>query len=154
GVHGASEVTAFRNLPPMPEQITEHLCRLTLMQCLPSLVEKDCRLFGAAITEIQERVGDHFASFQGGRFCSKRVAETLPWMQKNGACGVGQSSWGPTGFALFANETQAYAAMKQARQTWAAEHGLEFRVCKAQNHKAEIRTEENAGDAGARLKNF
>lgn len=154
GVHGNKEITAFQNLPPMSEQVAERLCRLTIMQCLPALAEKDFRLFGTAITEIQERVGDHFASAQGGRFCSNRVAETLPWMQKHGACGVGQSSWGPTGFALFANETQAYAAMKQARQKWASERGLEFRVCKAQNHKAEIRTEQKADAADARLKNF
>lgn len=154
GVHGNNEITAFQNLPPMSEQVAERLCRLTIIQCLPALAEKDCKLFGAAISEIQEQVGDYFASAQGGRFCSERVAETLPWLQECGASGVGQSSWGPTGFALFDNETRAYAAMKQARQVCAGKHGLEFRVCRAQNQSAEIRTEQKADDAGARLKNF
>lgn len=152
GVHGNSETAAFQNLPPMPEQTTEYLCRLTLMQLLPALAEENCDLFGAAITEIQHYVGDHFAPAQGGRYCSRAVAQILPWLLEQGAKGIGQSSWGPTGFALFANETQAYQALKQARDKWQDESSLKFKVCRARNQKAEISIDNIAANNNLKLK--
>lgn len=153
GVHGYSETETFQNLPPMPEQTTEYLCRLTLMQLLPALAEENCDLFGAAITEIQHYVGDHFAPAQGGRYYSQTVAQILPWLLEQGAKGIGQSSWGPTGFALFANETQAYQALKQARDKWQDESSLKFKVCRARNQKAEIRIDNIAANNNLKLKN-
>ena len=153
GVHGNSETTAFKNLPPMSEQITEYLCRLTLMQLLPALAEENCDLFGAAITEIQQYVGDHFASAQGGRYYSQTVGQILPWLHEQGAKGIGQSSWGPTGFALFDNETQAYQALKQARDKWHDDPNLKFKVCRARNQKAEIRIDNIAANNNLKLKN-
>lgn len=150
GMHGMKEKLAFENLQPMSERITEYLCRLTLMQALPALAETDCERFGTTISEIQMLVGDHFAPLQGGRYCSRSVAEVLSWMPDLGATGVGQSSWGPTGFALFANETQAYQALRQARDKWSQEPGMSFRLCRARNQKAEIRLE--ADDAGKNFK--
>jgi len=150
GMHGMKEKLAFENLQPMTERITEYLCRLTLMQALPALAESDCERFGSAITEIQTLVGDHFAPVQGGRYCSQAVSEVLSWMPDLGATGVGQSSWGPTGFALFANETQAYQALRQARENWSQEPGLSFRLCRGRNQKAVISMEDD--DAGKNFK--
>ena len=138
GINGQIEKQVFRQLPSMNKQMTEYLCRLTLMQVLPALAEEDCHQFGEAITEIQQRVGDHFASIQGGRFCSPYVARILTGLLQQGATGIGQSSWGPTGFAIFANETQAYHAQKKVREEWQEQPRLSFRVCKARNEKAEI----------------
>jgi len=154
GVHGNTESVVFQNLPPMPVQTTEYLCRLTLMQLLPALAEEDCDQFGAAITEIQYHVGDHFAPAQGGRYCSQAVAQILPWLLGQGAKGIGQSSWGPTGFALFANETQAYHALKLAREKWQDESSVEFKVCRARNQKAEIRIEGISSGNNLKLKNL
>lgn len=148
GVHGLSEKSAFHNLPPMAETTTAYLCRLTLMQLLPALVEQDCAGFGAAITEIQRLVGDHFAPAQGGRYCSPLIAEILPWLQMQGAAGIGQSSWGPTGFALVANETQAYQLQRLARERWHDQPHLKFKVCRARNEKAMI-TAGNTVTAGS-----
>jgi beta-ribofuranosylaminobenzene 5'-phosphate synthase len=52
-------------------------------------------------------VGDHFAPAQGGRFTSPAVADALAWLETEGAAGVGQSSWGPTGFALLPDAATA-----------------------------------------------
>jgi len=145
GMHGSSETRAFRELPPMSEDRSAQMCRLTLMQLLPALAEGNCKLFGSAISEIQCHVGDHFAAAQGGRYYSPRVAEVLPWLSEQGATGIGQSSWGPTGFALFPNETKAYQALKKAREEWQYESSLSFKVCRARNQKAEISAEDVAG---------
>ena len=138
GVHGKLEKLAFQQLPPMDQRVTEYLCRLTLMQILPALAEQDCEQFGSAITEIQQQVGDHFSKAQGGRFCSEQVAKVLPQLLEHGATGIGQSSWGPTGFAIFANETQAHKALKHFREAWKDHKSVSFKVCKARNEKALI----------------
>lgn len=140
GLHGEQEKQAFAALPEFPEKSAGQLCRLALMQAMPSLAEKDISGFGAAINVIQEIVGDHFAPAQGGRFASHRVASALAWLGLNGADGIGQSSWGPTGFALIDSEMQARSLARAAHNKFGAE-GLEFMVCSGRNHGADIRSE-------------
>ena len=104
GVHGPEEGAAIAALPPMSEADAAQLCRLILMKALPALVEDDLANFGAAIKELQIRLGDYFAPVQGGtRFMSPDVAAVLDALDSAGARGIGQSSWGPTGFAFAPN---------------------------------------------------
>ncbi len=107
GLHGHAEVDAFRRLPVFPEAAAARLCHLTVMQALPALAEARLTEFGAAITEIQATVGDHFAPAQGGRFSSPLVAEALLRLEHLGVTCRGQSSWGPTGFAVAPDEETA-----------------------------------------------
>lgn len=139
GVHGKAEVDAFNALPKMNDVTVDHLCRILVMQVLPALAEKNCPAFGEGITEIQNRVGDHFSHAQGGRYASRDVARVLQWAnQRNGATGVGQSSWGPAGFVIFPSETQAYQTLKQARETFSELSSLEYLVTGARNQMAEV----------------
>lgn len=137
GLHGSLESEAFDRLPPEPPAVSGELCRLTLMGVLPGLVERDLQRFGAAVTEIQARVGDHFAPAQGGRFLSRRVAEALAWLQARGVACVGQSSWGPTGFAVVADADEAQAHV----EAWHRERpssGLGWQVCSGRNRGAHV----------------
>ncbi|MDD5364626.1 MAG: GHMP kinase [Gallionellaceae bacterium] len=137
GLHGDAEKQAFAALPRFSESQAGQLCRLALMQAMPALAEKDIASFGAAISGIQAVVGDHFAPVQGGRYASARVTRALAFCAGNGAAGVGQSSWGPTGFALTGSETQAHSLARAARHAFAG-GGLEFMVCTGRNRGAEI----------------
>jgi predicted sugar kinase len=83
-------------------------------------------------------IGDHFAPVQGGRFMSKPVGEVLAWLTAQGLGGVGQSSWGPTGFAVIGSAGAAAAVLDQARRKWPAETGLAFAVTRARNCGAQI----------------
>lgn len=134
GLHGQSEIAAFRVLPEFPAASAAHLCRLVLMQMLPALAEQELMTFGSAITELQRRVGDHFARAQGGRFTSPAVSEALQWLSEGGATGLGQSSWGPTGFCFVGDELQAEALACEARVRFANRPELRFHVAKARNH--------------------
>ena len=107
GIHGASEPEAFAALPKFPAATSGEICRRVLMQVLPALVEHDIAGFGTAITQIQVLLGDYFAPAQGARFTSPRVMAALQTLQNAGAAGIGQSSWGPTGFAFAADEVAA-----------------------------------------------
>jgi beta-ribofuranosylaminobenzene 5'-phosphate synthase len=107
GLAGLTEQRAFQDLPPMDPARVGRICRLTLMQVAPAVVTGDIRAFGTAITEIQDLVGEYFAPCQGGRFASRTGCEVTELALARGAHGVGQSSWGPTVFALVENEARA-----------------------------------------------
>lgn len=138
GLSGTAETVAFRDLPPFPADKAAYLCRLTLMVGLPALAEGDAMRFGAAVTELQSVVGDHFAPAQGGRFSSPDVAEVLGWLPSMGAAGVGQSSWGPTGFAIFGDAGSAERAAEDAQERWRARTNLRFVVCRGRNRGAVV----------------
>jgi len=141
GVFGADEIAAFTRLPEFPAGDAAHLCRLVLMQALPAVAEGDLTAFGTAIRDLQARIGDYFAPAQGGqRFTSPEVGALLAHLDAQGAHGIGQSSWGPTGFAFAASPQEADRLAEQARAHPQA-RGLDIRVCAALNRGAEI-TEE------------
>jgi beta-ribofuranosylaminobenzene 5'-phosphate synthase len=138
GINGVPERRAFNTLPPMDETMSGMLCRLTLMQALPAIKENDCQRFGEAITRIQNIVGDYFSQVQGGRYTSPFLKPILETMNGEGATGMGQSSWGPTGFAIFPDETMAFQALKKVRDEWQSETRLRFVMSKACNSQAII----------------
>ena len=138
GINGVPERRAFNKLPPMSEESAGVISRLTLMQALPAIKENNCNKFGEAITQIQNIVGDYFAEAQGGRYTSPLLKPVLDSLATQGAVGFGQSSWGPTGFAIFPDETVAFQAMKKLREEWRAEERLRFVMSKACNQSASI----------------
>ena len=142
GINGAKERRVFNQLPKMKREISDSLCRLTMMQVLPAIIEQDCSEFGAAITEIQNIIGDYFSDAQGGRYTSPFLKSILKTISKEGATGLGQSSWGPTGFAIFPNETIAFQALKKVRDEWKGESRLRFVLCEGYNQKAKISVSE------------
>ena len=142
GLHGAQEIAAFQALPPFPAEAAAKLCRQALMVALPALAEGDATRFGRAVSELQRVIGDHFAPAQGGRFASPRVTEVLQWLEHEGVAGLGQSSWGPTGFALFATEASARSCLATARRRWPESSGLRFDLRRGRNRGADVMLEE------------
>jgi beta-ribofuranosylaminobenzene 5'-phosphate synthase len=138
GVHGPEERRAFQTLPPFPASTAAHLCRLVVMQALPAVAEADLPAFGGAIEEIQAVMGRHFAPAQGGSpYTSGKVAAVLAWLQVRGVRCVGQSSWGPTGFAFFPNELAARDVMEALQRTGLT-GTLTLAIEKARNRGADI----------------
>ena len=138
GMHGAAETTAFARLAPMSEAEAADLCRLVLIKALPALAEHDLPSFGAAIRQVQQRLGSYFAPVQGGSsFTSPAVAAVLAALETAGAHGIGQSSWGPTGFAFASSAEEADRLAALAREC-PHNRGLDIRICSGLNHGAEI----------------
>jgi predicted sugar kinase len=94
-------------------------------------------------------VGDYFAPAQGGRYASPGVGEALRWLEEQGIAGVGQSSWGPTGFGIIGSEPQARKLERSARERWPEANGLRFTVLAARNRGGEVRTAADAQRAAA-----
>jgi beta-RFAP synthase len=139
GLHGEDEAAAFRSLPEFPESVSAQMCRLVLMQALPALHERDLEGFSRAIAELQRVIGDYFAPVQGGRrFTSPNVAEVLAWLEHEGVVCVGQSSWGPTGFAILGNEAQARRLARIGESRWGPGGALRFMVFSARNRGGDV----------------
>jgi beta-ribofuranosylaminobenzene 5'-phosphate synthase len=139
GLHGSGEDGAFRRLPPYSPELAGRLCRVVLMQLLPGLATADLAAVGPAIGEIQREVGDYFAPAQNGRFVSPAVAEVLRWLEAEGIAGIGQSSWGPTGFALLPDSDTGGLLRHEAERRFGDRYeGLHFLVTRGRNRGAEI----------------
>jgi beta-ribofuranosylaminobenzene 5'-phosphate synthase len=102
GLSGAAEVQAFGRLVPSPER-SAAIAQLVLTSLLPALVERDLAEFGAALTRVQQLVGDAFTPVQGGRF-HPRAGALVEALLRGGAAGAGQSSWGPAVYGVVEGE--------------------------------------------------
>jgi beta-RFAP synthase len=138
GVHGPDEREVFSKLSPSSDGEAAHLCRLVLMKALPALAECDIAGFGSAIKEMQVLLGDYFAAIQGGsRFSSPEVAAALAALEDEGAYGIGQSSWGPTGFA-FAPSAEEANRLVESIYRHPRCRDLDIRTVAGLNHGAHI----------------
>ncbi len=142
GLAKESETAAFKKLPPMPTQEVGKICRLTMMKLLPAITEKDIENFGAALTQIQNIVGDNFAQAQGGRFSSSPAAQTIGIMLENGAYGAGQSSWGPAVYSVV-KSCEAHKVQTKTQAFLEGNVGGKVFVAKANNRGATIRVYKN-----------
>ena len=150
GVHGPDEAKAFRDLPAFPEAAAARICHLVLMKALPALAEADLPAFGAAVGEIQARLGEYFAPAQGGPFTSPAVGEAVRFLAARGGHGPGQSSWGPTGF-VFAPSPHAAQDLVSAFHRERRDDGLRLAVAPARNAGARLEATAAADRAEAPL---
>jgi beta-ribofuranosylaminobenzene 5'-phosphate synthase len=118
GVHGREERTVMAGLTARP-QWTEALCRLVLLGMLPALAENDVDAFGEALFEFNVLAGEPFAHLQGGAYASPFIKELVAFLRGRGVRGTGQSSWGPTVFAVLGDTETAETMATLVRQEYA-----------------------------------
>lgn len=137
GVHGSAETHAFKVLADQSLVHTQQLSHQVLMQGLPALIEQDLASFGQVVSALQAYNGDYFAPVQGGRYASRLVSEVLNDLNAHGIHCVGQSSWGPTGFAIFADQATAESHMHRLQARFQHPQ-LGWQLCAANNEGARI----------------
>ncbi len=139
GIHGAPERAAFEALATQPTRPGEvdALCRLVLLGMLPALVEKDLPAFGEALYEFNRRAGEPFAAIQGGIYASPGTATLVEEVRRLGVRGVGQSSWGPTVFAVVGSEAEARELRERIWQRWKQEE-LRVMITEVRRRGAEV----------------
>jgi beta-RFAP synthase len=107
GLSGTNEAVAFNQLPQVPEEITKRLWAVTNEKMLPAAERGDCSAFGEAVYQFGRLAGECFSAVQGGPFASEEVELIVESIRKFGVSGVGQSSWGPTVFAVVPSKNEA-----------------------------------------------
>jgi beta-ribofuranosylaminobenzene 5'-phosphate synthase len=113
--HGERERTAVAALSAAPAD--DALCRLVLLGMLPALAARDLPAFSEAIAEYNARAGEPFRAAQSGLF-APAAEPVIDWLRGQGIRGIGQSSWGPTVFAVTDGLDQAEAVLRSARERW------------------------------------
>lgn len=95
--HGDRERAAFATAQGAEP---DALRRLTETALLPAARSGNAAAFGEALHEFNRRAGEPFAAAQGGTYASPAIEELIAELRALGIHGVGQSSWGPTVFAV------------------------------------------------------
>lgn len=113
--HGDAEQRAFARPrdPVVAARTAEQLCRLALLGIVPAAMNADFPAFAAAVSEYNRLAGEAFADDQGGAYAGPQVAGLIETLRGWGVVGVGQSSWGPTVFALAEDEEAANGLASQ-----------------------------------------
>ena len=143
GVHGDEELNAFATLQDAELRETQKVNHQILMRALPAIQEGDLSVFGKSIALLQAYTGDYFAPVQGGRYASKQVAQVLNYLTNSGVSCVGQSSWGPTGVAIFENDAIAQDYLIKLKATFqdaGRGENLSWLICAASNVGAFVNT--------------
>ena len=144
GLSGTEELRAMATLAtlaPLPQALAADICHQVLMRVLPGAAGAEFAPFAAGIARIQQVLGEHFALAQGGSaFTSAAVGRLIEWMARSGepAAATGQSSWGPTGFAILPSQAQAEALVAAARAANVIAPGLTLRIVSARNTGATL----------------
>lgn len=107
GLKGDAEVEAFAKLPPVPSDVTGALWSIVERELLPAISREDCDAFGEALYRFGRMAGECFEVVQGGPYANSAVARIVEAVRGLGVQGVGQSSWGPTVFAVTPTEAAA-----------------------------------------------
>lgn len=142
GLSGTDERQALATLPPLPQANSAELCHQVLMRILPGAADGQFAPFAAGITRLQQVLGAHFAPAQQGRaYTSAAVGQALQWLAteagEDGAA-IGQSSWGPTGFAIVPTPAAAETLLRAARAADVLAPELATHIVRGRNHGAVV----------------
>jgi beta-ribofuranosylaminobenzene 5'-phosphate synthase len=147
GLSGADERQALATLSPLPQALAADICHQVLMRVLPGAADAEFAPFAVGINRIQQVMGEHFAAAQGGSaFTSPAVGRLMAWIGGAGqaaaageaGAATGQSSWGPTGFAIVPTQALAETLVAAARAAHAVAPHLRVRIVSGRNTGADV----------------
>jgi beta-RFAP synthase len=107
GPAGDVEDALFERLPRSSPGENERLQVLALQRLVPAAEQGSFDEFSEAVYEFGYLAGLQFAAVQSGPFNGALVKAIVEEVRGSGIRGVGQSSWGPTVFALVSSEAEA-----------------------------------------------
>jgi beta-RFAP synthase len=139
GLAGESETEAFDSMHDFPASEADEFHRRITQSALPALAAGDFAAFSAEVGHLQAVMGAYFSPLQGGPYVSASVSDVLAWLSDQGVTGLGQSSWGPTGFAFVASAEEGEALLACLRARANNEH-LHFALAQGRNIGAVIET--------------
>jgi len=141
GLSGAAEQTAFDQLPAVPDEVTAELWDELRQRMLPAAQAADFAQFSASVYRYGRLAGLCFAPVQGGPYNGPRLARLVDLVRGLDVAGVGQSSWGPTLFALLPGQQQAeefVARLTAELQAPAEDLDVRLSITRPNNRGAEI----------------
>lgn len=107
GLHGDPERDAFALLEPVSEDLLDRQCRRLLLGILPAIADQDYPAFAEALHEYNRDAGLPFKRVQRGFYTGRLVADRIALVRSLGIPATGQTSWGPTVFAIVPDADKA-----------------------------------------------
>jgi beta-RFAP synthase len=139
GLSGEHEKTALAALPPLPREAAAELCHEVLMRILPGAAGAEFAVFAGGLNRMQQLLGSHFAPAQAGRpYTSAAVGRLLDWIGTRSLAAIGQSSWGPTGFAILPSLEAAQASADAARAAGVVDPAVGIHIVGTRNQGATV----------------
>ena len=126
GLSGEDELRAFRDLPAVPPETTERLWKEVRDELLPAARASDFERFSDSLYRFGYDAGMCFAARQGGPFAGADIEKLVAGIRQLGVRGVGQTSWGPTVFALTENEVAARALESRLANSLPTGHEMDI----------------------------
>ncbi len=108
GLHGNQEQRAFSEMRGHASSSVGELLSEMHDRLLPAARRGDFVGFSASIYRFGYQSGLNFATVQGGAYNGPRLHQIVETIRTLGVEGVGQSSWGPTIFALCPDDSAAH----------------------------------------------
>ena len=133
GLSGAEEIAAFEQLGAMSSAQTKALRAKISDELLPALKNENYEIFSESLYEYGRDAGACFAAIQGGPYRNQGIADLIDQVRSLGVRGVGQSSWGPTVFALLENEKSAVRLTQDLHTSKFGRKGLTCSVVSSKN---------------------
>jgi beta-ribofuranosylaminobenzene 5'-phosphate synthase len=107
GLHSEEERRAFSRLSKINVGTVSQLRTLAKEVLIPASNVGDFDRFARHLTEYNRLAGSFYHGVQHGDYGTQQTEERLALMEKHGAVGRGQSSWGPGLFAVFPTPQKA-----------------------------------------------
>jgi beta-RFAP synthase len=135
GLHGTQEQSAFADMRDPASDFASQLLEEVQKRLLPAARQGSFADFSASLYRFGYYSGLSFASVQGGAYNGPRLSQIVESIRQLGIEGVGQSSWGPTIFALCPDEAAAQTLARQLRVTM---NDCDVSITATCNHGARI----------------
>jgi beta-RFAP synthase len=137
GLWGETERRAFAELPAVPVDSARRLRREVHDRMLPAAERGAFEDFSESVYRFGRLAGLCFAQKQGGPYNGPHLCRLVERIRSLGVRGVGQSSWGPTLFAVLPDNQMAGALARElARQVGDAD--IELQIAAPQNVGARV----------------
>ena len=145
GISGQTENDTFSQLPPVPTDVTTLLRSEVVTRMSPAVASGDFGVFSESVYAYGRIAGDCFASAQGGTYAAPELSRIVTMLRGWGIRGVGQSSWGPTLFALVSSQ-EAANQMVQQLQAEVEDGAYELVISRPNNSGATFLVTPGAGE--------
>jgi predicted sugar kinase len=119
GLANLDEALAFEQLPQVPTAVTKELARIVREEMVPGAAQADFEAFADAVYRYGRLSGTCFAALQGGPYNGPKLTAIVERCRAMGLAGVGQSSWGPTIYALVRSRSEANDQMNTLSREFA-----------------------------------
>ena len=137
GMHGSEETSAMQALPAVPLETTQALIAEACETLIPAAATANFGAFSRSVYRYGHLAGNCYSTRQGGPYNGPVLTCLVETLRSLGIEGVGQSSWGPTLFAVCESQATADEATQLLLSVWKGET-LQVQITAAANQGASV----------------